>query len=549
MDEDALWKLYKRQLEIEEEISSEFSKFKKNNSERKKKVADKLYLKIRGLKLELLRNHEVLSKHKVTLTVKNKTYLTLNVYGRCEKAASDFVELLRQFISSSIVADKKPDENLNISSDIEKDEQIMSNDEEKYENLKVEQDVKVKELENLSADFNKLSEEEKVAERGTFLTKLDKLKETFDVNNQKLEQLREGREEKSYFFENIARYFEELHEQVEDTIELVEAVEKKNEDEDGNKTDTRMEEALKKLVELQAGKTSVQMTCSKFIVTFDPKNVRAFMNSVHDCLDEFESEEDKKKVLRYAKNRVSGSPVVAASEFKDFEEFEKLMNQQFKPVKNHLQLNQEITLMMQKSNESVGQFGNRAAQLKADYIEALYSAYKANAETLPISRMQEGEALVTKHFVLGLKIEIKINIRTEPKSLTEAIGLAEAAATAAGLAEVSKSFNEMKRASNNKYSRGSHYQRGNFRGGRGHYSGHNSPSASKNSDEKSGQNESKGCWACGDEGHRKFECPNKSSVSRAGRGGFATRPKNGQSASSAQVSALSMQGRSQQDCE
>lgn len=153
-----------------------------------------------------------------------------------------------------------------------------------------------------------------------------------------------------------------------------------------------------------------------------------------DCVSEFECEEDTKNILRYAKNRVKGNAIIAATEFDYFDEFELHCNAQFKPVKDHLQLNHKISFMMQTNKESVAQLRARAINLKIEY--ALYVTYKAQNEKLLMTRMSEAETLVTKHFFLGLEPEMKINIRSEPKTLIEAIGFAEAAATAAGLAEV-----------------------------------------------------------------------------------------------------------------
>lgn len=82
-------------------------------------------------------------------------------------------------------------------------------------------------------------------------------------------------------------------------------------------------------------------------------------------------------------------------------------------------------LLLQKGNVNVSQYGARAVLMKVKYIEALLLFYKAAGKKLPISRMQEAEALVTKHFILGLKRETKINVRSEPKTLTGAIGFAE----------------------------------------------------------------------------------------------------------------------------
>lgn len=569
MDVKQLVKLYEKQLKIEETITKELQKFKKNNTDRKYKVADEIYLKVRGLKLKFDRNHEVLSQHKLEVVKNNKIYFAINVHGRCEKVVKEFLELLRQFISSSIVANKKPEECLDTScetEDSDEEDDIMSGDEDAYLKLRDDQANLLQELQYLATVFDKLEEDKKVEEKADFLKKLEKLENIFSENNLKLEKLKKGRETRSYFANNTAGIFTEQCKHLDNVIGQFNPVTQKADEpkvremsSDENKM-TTMEKLLQQLAEAQVSKTknSVQLLCSKFIVSFDSKNVRSFLNSVKDCLDEFRDEDDIKKVLRFAKNRVTGNAIISASEFNSFEEFEQLMNQQFKPVKDHLQVNHEISFLMQKGNESVTQFGARAVLLKVEYVEALFSAYKANGEKLPISRMQEAESLVTKHFVLGLKRDIKINIRSEPKTLTEAIGFAEAAATAASLAEVSRNATENRNSGAKNFNfRGGF--RGAPRGGRGGangrqgnggpgFSGHNS-SSGVNAQAQSVTNESKGCWICGDENHRKFECPNKASVSKAGRGGFGYKPKNQQSASSAQVSALAMQGQSQRDCE
>lgn len=543
MNDELFENIVKKQLEIEERVNEELKKFKKNNSERKLQLIESVYAKVHAEKVNLDENNNYLVTNKNSFA--KKDYFAKNFYGRIESVFIEFFDLIKSWRT-----------------------------ELKYINLRDKQSELEEGLLKLSSDFDNLKNEDKLKAKNDFLANVIRLEENFNKHHQELEPLRAGREGRSYFVKDSQESFKGQAEKLKAALRKIIC-----EDDDGSSSGEvktpknsemgdedralTMEKAIAELVKLNVSKTknNIQSLCLKYIVKFDSKNVRSFMNSVSDCLEECDDDDDVKKVLRFAKNRVTGNPIVAATEFATFEEFEDLMNAQFKPLKNHLQVNQEISFLMQKENENVTQFGARAVLSKVEYIEALYASYKAEKEELPLTRIKEAEALVVKHFLLGLKNETKVNIRSEPKSLTEAIGLAEAAATAAGLAEVSKTFADHQKSASAKHFNSRGGFRGASRGGRGGangrqwnggsgFSGHNSASGGKAQPQNvNASNESKGCWACGDEGHRKFECPNKASVSKAGRGGFSNQSKNQKSASSAQVSALAMQGQSLPDCE
>lgn len=100
MDEETYRELSDKQLAIEETVLKEFNNFKKNNSERRKIVADDLWLKIRGLKLKFERTHEVLYNHLSEL--KTRSYFVLNVRKRCDELFTKFLELLKEYISTDI---------------------------------------------------------------------------------------------------------------------------------------------------------------------------------------------------------------------------------------------------------------------------------------------------------------------------------------------------------------------------------------------------------------------------------------------------------------
>lgn len=550
MEGEQFQEIVKKQLNIEADITSEFQKFKKNNSERKAQVAEVLWLKIEEFRVSFDTNNNLLSAYRSEFI--NQPYFKDNVYARVSAVFTEFLSVIKS-----------------------------CRNEKKYSALRDSQVELQDELLKLSEHFNKLNGEEKVAEKDNLLLTVENLKQKFKSNHSELEVCRSGREHRSYFCQDNLSLFNNKCEILKTLIETfivnkddVEDSSSSEDFEDDNKARTpsskmgteertaKMEEALTELIKLNVSKTNnVQSLCSKFIIKFDSKNVRSFLNSLQDCVEECKDEDEVKKVLRYAKNRVTNNAIVSATEFDSYEEFERLMNQQFKPVKDHLQVNHEISMLLQKKEESVTQYGARAVLLKVEYVEALYCYYKSMGEALPLSRMAEAEALATKHFVLGLKQETKINIRSEPKSLTEAIGFAQAAATAAGLADVSRNFADRSNFSNSKGNRGNF--RGASRGGRGGYgqgrqwnngsgfSGHNSASGAQNdsnTQSQSGSNNSRGCWRCGDENHRKADCPNKATVSKVGRGGSA-QPKNRQFASSVQGSAQAMQNVSQHDSE
>ena len=279
----------------------------------------------------------------------------------------------------------------------------------------------------------------------------------------------------------------------------------------------------------------VKSRCRQTIIEFKSNNVRNFLNSV-----------------RYA----------------NFGDFEKSVLAQFKPAQDHLQLNQEIMLLSQ-GQDDLKKYAKKATELSANYSEALYASYRAKELELDPNRVLEAEALVTRHFIIGLKKDIRDFIRTDPTNLAMAISLATSAETSAHLSRLvynqSRQDNGDKRKFNNNKFENRKAEGKPFNKNQG-----------KNSGFRGGkpQNESKGqqkatndkgerlCFKCGQSGHMIAQCPQEqgkneerrdtrsfqASSSRDGERNYSSegaKPKNGGSSSQSVVSGTMLKLRKQ----
>ena len=312
----------------------------------------------------------------------------------------------------------------------------------------------------------------------------------------------------------------------------------------------------------------VKSRCRQTIIEFKSNNVRNFLNSVRSAVDAEENNEHKVMVIDYAKTRVGNDITISTTTYANFGDFEKSVLAQFKPAQDHLQLNQEIMLLSQ-GQDDLKKYAKKATELSANYSEALYASYRAKELELDPNRVLEAEALVTRHFIIGLKKDIRDFIRTDPTNLAMAISLATSAETSAHLSRLvynqSRQDNGDKRKFNNNKFENRKAEGKPFNKNQG-----------KNSGFRGGkpQNESKGqqkatndkgerlCFKCGQSGHMIAQCPQEqgkneerrdtrsfqASSSRDGERNYSSegaKPKNGGSSSQSVVSGTMLKLRKQ----
>lgn len=183
----------------------------------------------------------------------------------------------------------------------------------------------------------------------------------------------------------------------------------------------------------ESGKTLA--ICRQTVIDFKKENVRNFLNSVGSAYEAVQGEDQKLRVLDYAKTRVGSDILISNKIFESLDDFEQDVLRQFRPAQDHLQLNQEIMLLRQ-GEDDIHKYGKKATDLQAKYTEALYASYRAKNLHLDVGRIMEAEALITRQFVIGLKRNTREFIRTEPENLAMAISLATSAATSATLSQM-----------------------------------------------------------------------------------------------------------------
>lgn len=328
---------------------------------------------------------------------------------------------------------------------------------------------------------------------------------------------------------------------------------------------------MEKMVAVQesAASRSVTNSCRNTIIPFKKDNVRNFLHSVNQTYKEFEGHEDAQlKVIEYAQSRIDTNVEICQKTYTSFESFKTDVLNQFKPKEDVCQLGQQIMMLQQRPDETIKKFGERAILLKDKYEDALFATYELKGAKLDEIRLAESEELVTRHFMLGLKSNVRDFIRGEPESLSKAVTAASTAEASAGLSKTITNYyaqqskdkpqNEQKKQSYHKNSRGGHNS------GRGGYSGYggyknyqkntnNSPQAATSYEKpqqanagKAGNGESRkqGCWNCGDLSHKQADCKNKTRVLQASaeasgsgwRSGAA--PKNSNAASSGEATLM-----------
>lgn len=321
--------------------------------------------------------------------------------------------------------------------------------------------------------------------------------------------------------------------------------------------------------QISEARDKVKSRCRQTIIEFKANNVRNFLNSVRSAVDAEAENENKSIVLDYAKTRVGNDILISTTTFDNFGDFERQVLQQFKPAQDHLQLNQEIMLLGQGSDD-LKKYAKRVTELSANYTEALYASYRAKGLELDPNRVLEAEALVTRHFIIGLKKDVRDFIRTDPTNLAMAISLATSAETSAQLSRMVYNQNRVengdKKKFNNKFENrkpeGKPFNKNQgkssgFRGGK--------PQGENRAFKQNATNE-KGervCFKCGQTGHMIAQCPKEkgnseersrdtrsfqASSSRDGERNYSSegaKPKNGGASSQSVVSGTMLKLRKQ----
>lgn len=302
--------------------------------------------------------------------------------------------------------------------------------------------------------------------------------------------------------------------------------------------------------------------CKNTIIQFKRENVTNFLNSVEAACQAYEGQVERiVAVLKYAKLRIEGDPLIEATDFGTFEDFKVMITKRFLQSDSYMQLHSKLTHSPQAAGEKTKMYADRLELTQRDYVRALKSHYISINQELTVSRVQEAENTTTKAFMIGLRDEIrKYIIGGTPATFAEAVQMALEGEQANELKKASmttpiadttekkpgpyqsyrgnyRQIFQQRGASNQRFTRGYNrgYQGGNtsYNRGGGYGQGQNGPAPSGNQqqDEKrSGveqvaptQNTNNnanyrprgngaqysnrgGCYTCGDTRHRAADC-------------------------------------------
>lgn len=172
---------------------------------------------------------------------------------------------------------------------------------------------------------------------------------------------------------------------------------------------------------------SVPNVCSRTIVAFDAKYHRNFISSVKTAYDEMTTDDDKKAVLNYAKNRVKGNVIFNNATFETFEEFRKMVSHFFKPIKCLRTIEREVIELKQGKDEAVTAFAKRTSELNEEYAEAFAADRSARDRKTSAEDLEELERKVIDCFISGLKERLQPFIKGETdsfRSMQEALSAA-----------------------------------------------------------------------------------------------------------------------------
>jgi hypothetical protein len=192
--------------------------------------------------------------------------------------------------------------------------------------------------------------------------------------------------------------------------------------------------------------TLVNSICKNTVINFKKDNIRNFLNSVENAIEETGDDPEKtKKVLKYAQARVDSDAVISAKTYEKFEDFKIDILRQFKATKTCEHIQQELMMLQQKDDETVQKYGKRATELNSAWIEALYAEKGLKNENVEPTRHGEMEARVINHFISGLKRWVKAEFRGVPVTLPKAISIAGVAEASAHMQRVASQMNEDKK--------------------------------------------------------------------------------------------------------
>lgn len=279
-----------------------------------------------------------------------------------------------------------------------------------------------------------------------------------------------------------------------------------------------LEDIVRQLANLQVQRNDprpgdVLRTVSNIILKFEKTNTSNFLESVELALGIANNDEQRRTVLKFAKQRVKGSAAIENRTYENFADFKSDVLSIFKPKRSVTEVESLIARLSQTQKESVDDFSKRTFELKSEYEQASRAERAAVNANLDDVRLAEMEKKMSSAFINGLKENVLKFISQRPASLAEAVTVAMEAESVSALRYQNRKLEQAKepnsRDYNQKFNRDKSRRDNNRnfdRKNRGNDQGDRRYPNTHNDNRKRPQGPPK-CYECGSEDHLKPDCP------------------------------------------
>lgn len=155
----------------------------------------------------------------------------------------------------------------------------------------------------------------------------------------------------------------------------------------------------------------------------DGQNVEGFILELRNLMIDFPDHEQV--ILRHSRTRIRDYVQFSMKDFEDLADLERALRSRYIKVKTLNTVTAEMNNLAMREGEAISEFARRARKLRDERWVALKENW-SKWEIVPTQPMMNSEeSNMLEAFLMGLRGEIKISMRSEYDSLEEAISHAE----------------------------------------------------------------------------------------------------------------------------